>query len=1194
VTVDLGATADVAAALDSQVPRIGDCGDIVVREVSPSSARPGAPAVTGPPPVTGPVLAVLVARNGEAFLPRALAALSAQTRRPDAVIGVDTGSEDASAHLLAKALPAVLSLPARSTFADAVTAAVAVDAATRLGDGDPRPDTPVAPPETADRWIWLLHDDCAPAPDALERLLAAVETAPSVAVAGCKHIGWDDDQRILGVGLATTRSGTRVPVADRNEVDQGQHDGRSDVLAVGTAGMLLRADLWQELGGPDPALAHARDDLDLCRRAHLAGHRVIVVPGAAVSHAAAWETGRRPGASSWHRADRRDALHQRLAAIPAPLLALPLLASALTVVPRAVAQLALRRWGRALDEVLAPLAVWSRPDRWLRSRRRSSRIRRVPRRVVGTLYASPLHLLRRLRDEAAAWIVPGPGTQPGPGTRRQGDEPSGDGDGERRARSRRRAFAATAGVPVILLTAVASVTALHRLLGPGAAAGPDLLPAPSTAEALWKAARSSWRPTGLGAPAVADPLDALLALLSLCLGGVPGRAVDLLLLGGLPLAAASAWLAAGTLTRSRLIRAWAGLVWAASPPLLGALSAGRIGAILAHVLLPVAATAVARAACGGCGGQRCHGRGPARRHAAAGGVAGLLLAAVLSGAPSLAVATVVAVALIGAGAMAAGHGVSAVAAGLLPALAVPAAVLLPWWIAVAGEPRLLLAGTQPAASTAAGPGEGVPVGAVEDLLRLLGHGFPLSATGLAALVVAVLGGPVVLAGLGGVLRPGAVALPAAATGLAGLATALVAGRVDIGATGSGLDAGAPLTGPCGPGLSLALAGIGTAAVVFARAGRRGLRPRGHRLLRRLAPLTTAGLAMTLLGGPLAVLGGWVWQGVAGPSYAAHGRAPAVHRVDPDVLPAVAAQEAEGDAAARTLVVRADRSEVRWTLARAAGPRLGDDSAALAALRLRGARAVSPEPAPPGEGDLVAPVLAALLGDGGTDVRGRLAELGVGSVLLVPPVKDGMALALDASPGPVRVATVDGAGYWRVDLAARPGAPTRAVRARLVDGTGFTVAALASDGDVVDATVPPRAGPRYVVLTERFDTGWTATLDGRPLRSLATSGWAQCFELPATGGRLRIDHGSGLSAAVGPIQAGALLLAVAGPLPLPSLRRRLARPVPPAPSRPVRRSAPGDPQGGSLRPAPRVFDADHPATGAVAPLFADTPDGEDLP
>jgi len=52
-----------------------------------------------------------------------------------------------------------------------------------------------------------------------------------------------------------------------------------------TRRMLVRRDVWDALGGPDPAVRRGRDDLDLCRRAHQAGHRVVVVPRAVVAHA---------------------------------------------------------------------------------------------------------------------------------------------------------------------------------------------------------------------------------------------------------------------------------------------------------------------------------------------------------------------------------------------------------------------------------------------------------------------------------------------------------------------------------------------------------------------------------------------------------------------------------------------------------------------------------------------------------------------------------------------------------------------------------------------------------------------------------------------------------------------------------------------------------------------------------------------
>lgn len=1262
MTLDLGATETVAAATDSKVPRVGGCGAVVSGEAAGSPvSRHGSLTVSIPPPGVGPVIAVLVARDGAEYLPRALTALAAQTRQPDVVVGVDAGSRDDSRELLAQHLPAVLPLPRSASFGDAVAAALAAHQAAGLDQArDPRPpdDAPTDEPAAAGRggfapaarqaafpgWLWLLHDDCAPAPDALERLLTAVETAPSVAVAGCKHLDWDDDQRILDVGLTTTRSGTRVSFVDRHEVDQGQHDERSDVLAVGTAGMLIRVDVWQRLGGPDPDLTHARDDLDLGRRAHLEGYRVVVVPEAVVAHAAAWATGRRPGHPSWWRSDRRDALHLRLATTALPFLPLLALWPALAMWPRAALHLALRRPGRAVDELLAPLAVWARPDRWLRSRGRARRARRVPRRVVRRLHAGRLQHLRRCRDEVAAWVVPlqRPASEPMGGAAFGADGPDDLAIARRaaacgpavvdlrglptvdpllllaveagpvpdealripgargRTRRRRLRFAVAGLLPVLAMTSAAGLAALHRLLGSGASVGPGLLPVPSSAGALWTAATSSWRPSGLGASAVADPLDALLAAASLPVGGVPGRVVDILLLGGLPLAALTGWFAAGALTPSRLVRAWAALFWAAWPPLLAALGAGRVGAVLAHVVLPPAALALARAT-GAI--SPCRLLPPGRdlapclapgRHLRWGCVAGLSLTAVLAGAPSLTVAAAVAVLVVAVTALLARRRPLGVLSGLLPTLAVPAGLLLPWWIAVAAEPRLLLAQAGTAGASRSGFSDGVPVGAAADLARsvpVLAHLGPLA---LAAVTVVLLTAPAVLAGSGAVLRrgTGAVATAALLAGLAGLATALVSVRVEIAAAGSGLDGGEPLTGHPGPGLSLLGLGLLTAAVALLRAGRHCLRPRRgrqargpaarHPQLSRLMRAATVTLAaLGCLTGPLAVLGGWGWQGVAGRDHAASRWAPAVHRAPADVLPAVAADEAEGEAAARTLVLRADRSQVRWTLARAAGPRLGDDSAALAALRLGGREGTRV-----GEATVVAPALSALLGDGSADARDRLAELGVGWVLLSPPVEPETALALDASPGLTRVTTVRGAVLWRVDLAAQPGAPTRAARARLVDQRGVTVSTLASRGNQVDVTIPAGDAPRFVVLTERADHGWWATLDGRPLRSLTTSGWAQCFELPAAGGRLRLDHDGGWPGLVIPVQVVVAVLALVGSVPLPGLRRRVAAPAPPAPSRPVPRAAIAGPAPDQLPPMPRVFDADHPEDGDVVPLFSD--------
>jgi GT2 family glycosyltransferase len=184
------------------------------------------------------VTAILVARNGAEFLEHTLAALRSQTRRPDATVFVDAASQDASAQLLANAGPTqFVSDTGKRGFGGAVAHGVQL-----------------APPATSeDDWIWLLSQDSAPHPRALENLLGAVEIAPSVAIAGPKLMRWDRPDTISEYGESITRFGSSVALVD-DELDQAQHDLGSDLLGVAAAGMLVRRSVWAALGGFDPAL----------------------------------------------------------------------------------------------------------------------------------------------------------------------------------------------------------------------------------------------------------------------------------------------------------------------------------------------------------------------------------------------------------------------------------------------------------------------------------------------------------------------------------------------------------------------------------------------------------------------------------------------------------------------------------------------------------------------------------------------------------------------------------------------------------------------------------------------------------------------------------------------------------------------------------------------------------------------------
>ena len=123
--------------------------------------------------------------------------------------------------------------------------------------------------------------------------------------------------------------------------------------------MLVRRDVWDELGGLDPALPLLRDDVDLGWRANLAGHRVAVVTDAVVHHVEAGTRGSRPldaGGLRRHRLDRQHATYVLLANLP--LVLLPV--AVVTLVAGGLS-------GRAATcSGSAPATPSTRPRRWWR------------------------------------------------------------------------------------------------------------------------------------------------------------------------------------------------------------------------------------------------------------------------------------------------------------------------------------------------------------------------------------------------------------------------------------------------------------------------------------------------------------------------------------------------------------------------------------------------------------------------------------------------------------------------------------------------------------------------------------------------------------------------------------------------------------------------------------------------------------
>jgi GT2 family glycosyltransferase len=557
----------------------------------------GAPA-TGSLATPAPVTAVVVARGVTPFLPTTLRALAAQTRTPARILLVDAGDRPdpgLAAALREAGLPAgsttLLTAPGARTFGDAVRAAESAEA-TLPGGGS--------------RWLWLLHDDSAPDPSALAELVRAVQAAPSVALAGVKQRTWTAPARLLEVGSRTTRSGRRLTDVEPGEVDQGQHDGREDVLGVGLAGALVRRDVWTDLGGTDPALGPFGDGLDLSRRARLAGHRVLVVPAAVVRHAQAGYHGLRdpdtdpasivdldadgePDGADPRRsfAARRAALlHQRLVWAPLPLLPLVVLMTVAAGLVRVLVRIAAKEPALAAAEITGPLRALGRPAAIARARAAARRSSTVPRRTLRPLQADWRTVYQQWRDRRLTRVE----------ARRVVRAPSELELRELAALAlRRRAGLAALVVALVVVTGAAFGPLVLGTLGGERLVGGALVAASTGLGDLWDAATSGWVAGGLGSPGPADALLTALLPGTTLAGGSLAVALTVLVLGSVLLSGLGAWFAAGAATRSVGVRVWAAVLWAALPSLLLAAGEGRVGAVLVHVALPWLVLALARA-----------------------------------------------------------------------------------------------------------------------------------------------------------------------------------------------------------------------------------------------------------------------------------------------------------------------------------------------------------------------------------------------------------------------------------------------------------------------------------------------------------------------------------------------------------------------------------------------------------------------
>ncbi|PIE21707.1 MAG: hypothetical protein CSA64_00650 [Arachnia propionica] len=501
-------------------------------------------------PDTSGVLAVVVVHNGSDWLPRHLSSLEKLDPKPGAIIAVEAGSTDDSSELLEVALgsgiiDSIVTAEATDSFAECVNQAL----------GSSRPE-----------YVWLLHDDCAPWPDALGMLVReseASETAillPTLLAPTRRNY----PDIVVEAGQTISENGVRVGFVEEDEIHQGQLPA-TQVLGGSTAGMLIRGEVFQELAGLAPETQLHREGLEFCWRALDAGYSAMTCPQAVVVHHQAGRFGERHSElGPYHLVDRLAALRLMAA--------------------RGSTKLGRWSWLRAIGFFLAKSPSQARSE--LAALRRHNRSPEAVESLQARLVDEPVDardLLPKRRwwfDKVLGSVLADIGGRAEDvGSTTSLDELTGDDFADRGVR-RRRWFSPQ--LFAVALAVLAGLAALRTLVG-GPIAGGGLLPAPQTFADAWRSYLTPL-PSAVGS---APPWLGFAALGSLLTLGQPGWFGLITLVLGPAAAVAAAGAMLRRLEVDSVAAAGLSLVWGGATIMFGTVTGGDISGLVLAICLPM-------------------------------------------------------------------------------------------------------------------------------------------------------------------------------------------------------------------------------------------------------------------------------------------------------------------------------------------------------------------------------------------------------------------------------------------------------------------------------------------------------------------------------------------------------------------------------------------------------------------------------
>ena len=214
-----------------------------------------------------PAVSVIVVNlNGRALLGDCLDSIAAQEYPAAQVqtIVVDNGSTDGSLQFVREAYPWVQVIEAGRNLGFAA----GCNLGARKASGD---------------FVAFLNNDARADAGWLQAMVEATQTDPAIACIAAKILD-QDGKTIDFVGTAMNLTGRAFQIDEGLPVSPDAHDEPAEVLAPCGAAMLVRRDIFWQIGGFDEEFVAYYEDVDLGWRLWLSGYEVLFSPQAIAYH----------------------------------------------------------------------------------------------------------------------------------------------------------------------------------------------------------------------------------------------------------------------------------------------------------------------------------------------------------------------------------------------------------------------------------------------------------------------------------------------------------------------------------------------------------------------------------------------------------------------------------------------------------------------------------------------------------------------------------------------------------------------------------------------------------------------------------------------------------------------------------------------------------------------------------------------